>query len=297
MASNAQLVARRIAAWNASHPKQQLDAQAVLAVARMEGLGGGVGDQGTSFGPFQLHQGGALPKNISLKQGQAWAWSQEGIDYALSRIASVAGGQRGATAVANIVSRFERPANIPREIAGALRNLGLPPTSVAGWESTTRAAGGGAPAATDQGPDALAALLLSRLFQPPPVDKVGTTLNPVVHIESPSAPSATDALTLVRRYLDTSRQAFTNPGFAAYLHGMNGVALPSSTLGQSAAGSHTTAPKAGDLAFFGRPPSHSGVMLDSGHFLHGTNGGTALRITSLAHPAYSGALSAIRAFH
>lgn len=146
-------------------------------------------------------------------------------------------------------------------------------------------------------PDALAALLLSRLFQPPPVDSVGTTQNPAVHIESQNAPNAADALTLARQYLDTTKGAFSNPGFAAYLHGMNGVVLPRSTIGQSATGVHTSSPKAGDVAFFGSPPSHQGMMVDSSHALHGTDGGTVLRISSLAHPAYAGGLSAVRAFH
>ena len=92
-----------------------LDPNAVLAVARVEGLGGGVGDQGTSFGPFQLHAGGALPRGIS--NPRAWAESQAGINYALDQIARVAGGKRGRAAIAHIVSRFERPSDIPSSIA------------------------------------------------------------------------------------------------------------------------------------------------------------------------------------
>jgi hypothetical protein len=97
-----------------------LDPRAVLSVAAQEGLSGRVGDVGTSFGPFQLHRGGALPAG----RGRAWAESPAGIDYALRQIAGVARGLRGRSAVANIVSRFERPANVPREIAGALASYG-----------------------------------------------------------------------------------------------------------------------------------------------------------------------------
>ncbi len=32
------------------------------------GFSGAVGDQGTSFGPWQLHIGGALPKSIAASQ-------------------------------------------------------------------------------------------------------------------------------------------------------------------------------------------------------------------------------------
>jgi cell wall-associated NlpC family hydrolase len=103
-----------------------LDPNAVLAVARQEGLGGGIGDQGTSFGPFQLHYGGAYPS--SAPQGaaasQQWAWSPQGVNYALGRIGQVAGGLQGPAAVRAIVTSFERPANPSSEIAGALGALG-----------------------------------------------------------------------------------------------------------------------------------------------------------------------------
>lgn len=104
-----------------------LDPNAVLAVARQEGLSGRVGDNGTSFGPWQLHRGGALPGNIPLGQAQAWATSPAGINYALDRIASVARGLHGAQAVSAIVSRFERPANPAGEIARANASLGQSP--------------------------------------------------------------------------------------------------------------------------------------------------------------------------
>lgn len=96
--------------------KYGVDANAALAVASAEGLGGGVGDNGTSFGPFQLHVGGALPKG----KNQAWAESPEGIDYALQQIANVAKGKTGAEAVAAIVKGFERPLDPNGEISRAL---------------------------------------------------------------------------------------------------------------------------------------------------------------------------------
>jgi hypothetical protein len=97
-----------------------LDPRAVLAVAAQEGLGGGIGDAGTSFGPFQLHVGGALPRG----RGNAWANSPEGINYALDRIASVAKGKHGAAAINAIVRQFERPANPDREASRALASYG-----------------------------------------------------------------------------------------------------------------------------------------------------------------------------
>jgi murein DD-endopeptidase MepM/ murein hydrolase activator NlpD len=81
-----------------------------------EGLSGDVGDNGTSFGPFQLHVGGALPSG----KGRAWAESNAGILYALRQIASVAKGRTGQDAISNIVQRFERPADPSGEIRRAL---------------------------------------------------------------------------------------------------------------------------------------------------------------------------------
>lgn len=100
--------------------KYGVDANAALAVAAQEGLGGGVGDNGTSFGPFQLHEGGALPPG----QTQAWAESPAGIDYALQQISKVAGGLHGSRAVQAIVTGFERSANQSAEINNALALLG-----------------------------------------------------------------------------------------------------------------------------------------------------------------------------
>lgn len=106
----------------------QLDHKAVLAVAAQEGLGGGIGDGGHAFGPFQLNNaGGVITGQFAgqtPEQINKWAWSPAGINYALGRIASVANGLHGQAAVSNIVSRFERPANIPREIAGATAAYG-----------------------------------------------------------------------------------------------------------------------------------------------------------------------------
>jgi hypothetical protein len=109
-----------------------LDPQAVLAVARQEGLGGGIGDGGHAYGPFQLNNAGGV---ISSLYGgrvndpgvQQWAWSTPGIQYALSRIAGVAKGLHGSQAINAIVSRFERPANPGKEIAGALSAYGSAP--------------------------------------------------------------------------------------------------------------------------------------------------------------------------
>lgn len=125
-----------------------LDPKAVLAVAAQEGLGGGIGDNGTSFGPFQLHYGGAYPSSAPRGQAasQSWAWSPQGIEYALRQIKSVANGLRGRSAVEAIVSRFERPADPRSEISRALAAYGL--SHEAGTPATAGATA--APAASGQ---------------------------------------------------------------------------------------------------------------------------------------------------
>lgn len=87
-----------------------------LALASSEGglmLPTPSGDNNTSHGPFQLHEGGALPKG----RDAAWANSPEGIDYAVRQIASATKGTTGPAAVRAGVLKFERPAAPTPEIA------------------------------------------------------------------------------------------------------------------------------------------------------------------------------------
>lgn len=101
--------------------KVGVDPVAALSVAETEGgFGpppGNIGDSGTSFGPFQLHRGGALPSSVSDPAN--WANTQEGVGYAIQQIAGVAGGESGWPAVRDIVYKFERPADPGAEAAKA----------------------------------------------------------------------------------------------------------------------------------------------------------------------------------
>jgi hypothetical protein len=122
------MVAQRLARWNAQHPNHQVDLKALEAVGGQEGYSGRIGDSGHAFGPFQLNNaGGVITGRFpgqSPQQIQQWATSPQGIDFALSKIGGVAGGLQGPAAVRAIVSRFERPADIPGEIARALGTYG-----------------------------------------------------------------------------------------------------------------------------------------------------------------------------
>jgi len=96
--------------------RRGLDPNAVLAVATVEGgFGGAIGDSGSSYGPFQLHVGGALPAGKT----NAWARSNAGISYALNKIATVAKGLTGKDAINAIVTKFERPAAPQAEVTKA----------------------------------------------------------------------------------------------------------------------------------------------------------------------------------
>lgn len=96
-------------------PQLGVDPFVALAVIPHEGgLPGKTGDQGTSFGPWQLHVGGELPPNI--KDPANWANSAAGIDYALGRIGKVTAGRQGTNAIEALVRGFERPADPAKEI-------------------------------------------------------------------------------------------------------------------------------------------------------------------------------------
>jgi hypothetical protein len=110
-----------------------LDPAAVIAVARGEGglvnRTGDIGDLagGGSYGPFQLYAQGALPSRLrgNTRAADSWAWSPEGIRYALSKMASSgARGLQGRQAVETIIRRFERPADPDRSVANAIARLG-----------------------------------------------------------------------------------------------------------------------------------------------------------------------------
>lgn len=117
-------------------PQYGIDPAAAIAVALGEGglvnRQGDVGDLagGGSYGPFQLYTKGALPAQFRGKPQVAdqWAWSPEGIKYALGRMrAAGAGGLRGNAAVEAIIRKFERPADPNKSVRLALSRLGTLP--------------------------------------------------------------------------------------------------------------------------------------------------------------------------
>lgn len=98
------------------------DPLAVVADAQGEGAGGGIGDGGESYGPFQMRIGGALPEPYASHgknnaTTNAWAWSENGIRYAIHAMTTAnpsARGLRGHAAIYAIVYGFEKPGDKPK---------------------------------------------------------------------------------------------------------------------------------------------------------------------------------------
>ncbi len=103
-----------------------VDPRACYSNALREGAGGGIGDNGDAYGPFQMHAtDGRLPQFVSRGKRDAtvnaWAWSRNGIEYAIRSMVTgkpSAKGLTGQAAVYAIVYGFERPA----DEAGAARD-------------------------------------------------------------------------------------------------------------------------------------------------------------------------------
>lgn len=128
-------------------PQFGLDPKAVLAYALTQGgtSWGAVGDQGTSFGPFQAHIGGAAGRRSPV-QAASWANSPTGLIEMMAMMARAgARGRSGPEAAAYIVGpSFGRGADpagdmakaraaYPRAAAlmggGALEGVSAPPVS------------------------------------------------------------------------------------------------------------------------------------------------------------------------
>jgi hypothetical protein len=151
-----------------------LDPQAVDAIGNVEGRnalhgGNSIGDNGSSFGPFQLHAGGALPAEVWARgatYANNWANSPAGIQYALQRMASVAGGTHGQAAVQAISSRFERPADVAGEVSKAMGFYGGSGTGAGSAQYSPQGAQGGSQGLTGvPGVNPYAAGLLQQISQ------------------------------------------------------------------------------------------------------------------------------------
>lgn len=107
-------------------PRLGLDDRAVEIVAGGEGglKWGAVGDGGYAHGPFQQNAAGGVLTNRWKTNGRAnaiaYANSEAGMVEAMRAMANAgARGQTGLQAVSTIISKYERPADIPGSIQKA----------------------------------------------------------------------------------------------------------------------------------------------------------------------------------
>jgi cell wall-associated NlpC family hydrolase len=86
-------------------------------------------------------------------------------------------------------------------------------------------------------------------------------------------------------------EGFDCSGFVQYVFAQQGVLVPRTVEDQARFGARVDDdPRAGDLVFFhtgGRGPSHVGIALDSGRFVHAPSSRGEVRIEPLARPYWA----------
>lgn len=284
--------------------RRGLDPHAVLAVASVEGgFRGAIGDQGTSFGPFQLHVGGALPRG----RGNNWANSRVGIMYALDQIAKVARGKTGRAAIESIVRRFERPAAPDAEINKAFSRYGKVGGGEAGSPSAALAARPQAAAPNNTRHEAISQLVMALGEDHPDI----SALIPLVaaakaqpHVEAriqrqtPVAGNVTEqdarVVATAKKWLGTpyvwggtTKQGVDCSALLQRVWGDAGVKIPRVTYDQWKTGQKVGKGqlRAGDAVFFHmgkRGPEHVGMYIGNGKFIEAPRTGLKVRVSTLA---------------
>jgi cell wall-associated NlpC family hydrolase len=103
------------------------------------------------------------------------------------------------------------------------------------------------------------------------------------------------------RWGGTSPRGFDCSGFMQYVFARVGVALPRTTFDMFAAGAPvpTAELQAGDLVFFqtvSPGPSHAGIYLGDGRFIHSSSGYRGVTITAMSMPYYQARYLGARRF-
>jgi cell wall-associated NlpC family hydrolase len=298
--------------------RRGLDPQAVLSVAGVEGgvEHSAVGDHGTSFGPWQLHEGGALPAQYGhdAVAAQAFANSPAGIRYAEDQMVKAgAAGLHGRAAVATIVKSFERPADPTGEIARAMGLYGSDPAAGGGAGGTV---GGSAPGGQGGMPGAdikgmTTQLLLSqasRLANGEAPDFSGlisiATLGGQLKQLGNTAAQATggapnrvsSVVAAAEKFLGTPYKwggtkpgGFDCSGLLQYVMAEHGVHIPRTTYDQFQTGTKVNPAhlQPGDAVFFNGSdaknglPGHVGMYIGGGKFIEAPHTGAVVRISNL----------------
>lgn len=232
-----------------------LDPAAVLAYALEESNAkyGAIGDNGTSFGPFQAHIGGAAG-NRTPQAASAWANSPQGLIQMMGMMSRTpAKGLTGAAAVKAIYQYFGKgtPAAVPRGLARYTEAVQMVQNS------------GRGPAVQ--------------------VDHQGqvSTLAPAV------LKLAAQYLGTPYHWGGASPQTgFDCSGFVQWLYAQKGIQLPRTTFQQWHAGKPVSGPlRPGDIVFFiptSAGPDHEGLYIGNGQFIQSPHTGDVIKISKLS---------------
>lgn len=294
-----------------------VDPRAALAVASVEGglRTGAVGDQGTSYGPFQLHAGGALPRG----RGADWANSPQGIAYALQRMAaSGAQGLHGRAAVEAIVRNFERPADPSSEVTRAFAAYGGNLARGTGGQAGSIYSGSGAPVASQGAArtQLLQQLIASSQQRNPSysgvisaLGQLGKTERPPTELPSNARPDVSyevhghvdahvkRAIQVAESFVGTPYQwggakpgGFDCSGLLYYAWGRQGIQIPRTSEAQWKYGRPVPLDRLrpGDAVFFhmgSGGPGHVAMYIGAGKMLESPHTGARVRIVPLRHDA------------
>lgn len=300
----------------AAHDEGLADWRALAAVGNSEsGLNpANIGDGGTSFGLFQLHQGGALG-NMPRSQALQYLDAYKNARFAARQIKALGiHGLTGHDAINAIVTRFERPANPGAEVARAWdwyqnQGKGLTGPSPA---APTSAASMASPATTPSNPigqsTAPAQSLINsnaKMFHLPTIhlpafapNNVSFNLAPDHNVPVQAVPPASHLGTAITqaaknflgvRYVwgGTTPKGFDCSGLVQYVFNKFGIHTPRVSEDQFKGGQAVNQKQAqpGDLIFFRHASGdvgHVGVWLGNGQFLHAPHTGDVVKISNLA---------------
>ena len=284
--------------------KYGLDETAMLQVAQAEsGLNPqNISDGGTSFGLFQLHQGGALG-NMSNAQARRYLDPYLNADFAARQMRQMGLHKfKGAAAVEQMVRRFERPANPGAEIQRALGYTPLAHPSPA-------------PAAMAEAKAPVAAQADAQLLKMQGAVDANAKL---AHIAAPTLPASiplhvkfADGVTrqtaapptavggaivaAAKHFLGikytwggtTPKTGFDCSALMQYVFKKFGINIPRVSEEQFLHGHQVAqgAQRPGDLIFFRHANGdvgHVGLYIGNGQFLHAPHTGDVVKISNLA---------------
>lgn len=288
------------------------DWRALAAVSHAEsGLNpGAIGDGGSSFGLFQLHQGGALG-NMPTSQARQYLDAYRNAEFAARKIREMGiHGLTGRDAIHAFVTKFERPANPTGEIERAYawytgKGKGLVPEAPV----TTDPGLGAAPSFDGGGGQstAFAQNLIdqnAKMFKLPTIKlpafaptRLGISAQPdgITPDEMPHPNDVGGAIVAAAKNFlgikykwggTTPEGGFDCSGLVQYVFHKFGINTPRVSQAQFKGGQPVNPNQArpGDLVFFskGGDVHHVGIYIGGGKFLQAPRTGDVVKISPLS---------------